>query len=270
MRIDTSHYETASLFAIAARLESIVTYGLELELLRRSDLVTTVSRSVASELKGYGLDPDSVVVLGNGVDEDVFSPPEHDVSSSRYVLYTGRLGFRKGLFDLIKCAKQICDEQPDVKFVLTGSGPLLGWLNETAMRMGLEGKTIFTGQVTKDRLIQLYQNATVCVVPSHYEGLPTVLLEAMSCGRPVVATAVGDNIEVINSGVNGILVPPGTQGIVAMVQAISRLLDDEHLRRNMGIAARRTIEEKHTLEQLSERVLDCYSSTLRCAGHSLN
>ena len=264
MKIGASHFETTpysvALYSIAKRLQSRIAYSIELELFRNSDKITTVSRSVALELREYGLDPKQIIVLGNGVDEKIFTPIKNRRFENRYVLYTGRLDFRKGLFDLIRCAKNVCDAYPDVKFVITGKGPLLGKLKEETRRIGLQSKIIFLGYVDKNKIIQLYQHATIHVVPSHYEGLPTVLLEAMSCGLPVVATAVSGNTEVISSGMNGLLVPPGVPNEMAM--AISRLLDDEQLNRNMGRAARRTIEECYTLEKISENILKCYRSIL--------
>jgi len=260
MRIDASHYETVNPYSIAERLQSWIAYSLELELFRNSDMITSVSRSVALELREYGLDPNEIIVLGNGVDEKIFTPAKNRRLENRYVLYTGRLDFRKGLFDLIRCAKHVCNAYPGVRFVVTGKGPLLGKLTEEVRRMGLQSKIVFMGHVNKNKLIQLYQDATVHVVPSLYEGLPTVLLEAMSCGLPVVATAVSGNTEVISSDVNGLLVPPRAPN--EMATAISRLLDDEQLRKNIGRAARRTIEEFYTLEKVSENILNCYRSVV--------
>ena len=116
----------------------------------------------------------------------------------------------------------------------------------------------FLGHVEKSKLIELYQNATIFVLPSHYEGLPTTLLEAMSCGLPVVATAVSGNLDVIESGKNGILVPIKSPD--RMAEAVSFLLDNEKLRTELGIAARKTIEQKFTWSAISDKILRCYYS----------
>jgi glycosyltransferase involved in cell wall biosynthesis len=127
--------------------------------------------------------------------------------------------------------------------------------------MGLQKHILFLGHVTREKLVQLYQNATVHVVPSHYEGLPTVLLEAMSSGIPVVATNVGGNSEVISSGVNGLLIPPKSPE--NMAKAISRLLDEQALRERIGRAARKTIEEHYTWDKIAENVTESYEHMLQ-------
>ena len=126
--------------------------------------------------------------------------------------------------------------------------------------MGLQANFSFLGYVTKQKLIQMYQNATIQVVPSHYEGVPTVLLEGMSRGLPVVATNIGSNADIISSGFNGFLVPPKCPE--AMASVILDLLDNYSLRKKVGKEARRTIEENYTWDRITDKVLNCYKSIL--------
>ena len=99
------------------------------------------------------------------------------------------------------------------------------------------------------------------MVPSHYEGLPTVLLEAMSCGLPVVATNVGGNSDVISSGKNGFLVPPKSPQVLSKV--ILKLLDDSKLRKEIGAAARKTIERSYTWDKIADKIQKCYEDMLQ-------
>ena len=236
-----------------------VSYPIQLKLLERTDMLTTVSRHVAQELQEYGVNPNEVTVIGNGVDEKMFTPVQNK-TEDRYILYTGRLGYRKGLFDLIECGKYICKEYPDVSFVIPGKGILQSKLQERVEELSLGDRFKFLGYVRKEELIRLYQSATVYVIPSHYEGLPTTLLEAMSCGLPVVATAVSGNLEVISSGENGILIPPKSPK--EMADAISMLLDDKEMRKKLGKNARETIKKRFTWDIISDNVLRCYDSII--------
>jgi glycosyltransferase involved in cell wall biosynthesis len=211
-----------------------------------AERVTTVSERVRGELaEHYGVE---ATVLGNGVDTSRFRPDGKD--RDPYVLFVGRLDYPKGVPDLLKAAKPIV-EAHDIEFVITGKGPQREQLERLARGRGIAENVRFTGYVSRERQIELYQNAELFVLPSHYEGLPTVLLEAMACGAPVVATKVGGCPEVIENGENGLLVEPGDpQGLTA---AIDTALDDTELRHRMSKNARETILERYTWEIITDR-----------------
>lgn len=257
MKTDTAKVELVNPLSVAVKLQGKISCLIESQLFNNSDKITSVASSVSQELSEYGLNPVDVEVIGNGVDEKLFCPIQNK-TNEKYILYTGRLSYRKGLFDFIECGVKICSQYPDINFKLTGKGPLFDKLKRIVQESGYENRFEFLGHVEKSKLIELYQNATIFVLPSHYEGLPTTLLEAMSCGLPVVATAVSGNLDVIESGNNGILVPIKSPD--KMVEAVSALLDDENLRSELGLAARTTIEEKFTWDVISNKILRCYNS----------
>jgi glycosyltransferase involved in cell wall biosynthesis len=261
MKIDVRYHEISDFYSLAERVQSMVVYPLiESKLFTVSKMITSVSWSVAEELREYGLNPDHINVVGNGVDEKAFSPSPNRKPAETYVLYTGVLRARKGLVDLIACARQVCKVSSDVRFFICGRGPLLHDLERKARKVGLQRRIVFLGYLERDRLIQVYQNAAVHIVPSHYEGLPTVLLEAMSCGLPVVATNIGGNNEVISSGLNGFLVPPRRPE--EMANSVLRLLADPALRERIGRAARETIEKRYTWDIIADNIVKCYESLL--------
>jgi len=262
LRGDKAQYERVGLSSLAWKLSSKVFSSMELQLFDKSDMLTAVSSHVFHELKAvYGLERKGIL-LGNGVDEQTFVPLENTRrKKGDYVLYVGRIDYRKGLFDLIRCAKYVCEEKPNISFVLVGNGPLIGLILRKASRMGIGRNIVFAGYVNRDLLVRLYQNASVSVLPSHYEGLPTVMLEAMSCGIPVVATRIGGHVDAISDGSNGFLVR--AESPEEMAKYILRLLDDKNLRERMGRAARETIEKTYTWNKVSERALDCYERLLQ-------
>jgi glycosyltransferase involved in cell wall biosynthesis len=262
MKADARYHEVIDLSSLAERLQSMFVYPrIELKLLRASMKITAVSQSVAKELKEYGLDIQEITVVGNGVDEKTFVPLRNRNCTEKYVLFTGFLKPRKGLFDLIECAEYVCRVYSDVNFVICGTGPFLRKLEQEIRSKGLHKRILLLGYVNRNKLIQTFQNATVQVLPSHYEGLPTVLLEAMSCGVPVVATDVGGNSDVISSGVNGFLVPPKCPEEMAKI--VMRLIDDASLRENIGRAARKTIEKYYTWDKIADNILKCYENMLQ-------
>jgi glycosyltransferase involved in cell wall biosynthesis len=212
-------------------------------------------------LNEYGVDSSKIAVMWNGVDEKIFCPLNNKEKLEKYVLYTGVLRARKGLFDLMKCVVLVKKIIPDIKFIICGTGPLLQKLKEQVQNLGLEEQVIFLGRVDRKKLIQMYQNATIHVIPSIYEGLPTVLLEAMACGLPVVATNIGGNRDIISSNVNGLLVPPGSPK--EMAQMISVLWVDESLRNRLGHSARETILKKYTWDIITTNFINIYECLLQ-------
>jgi glycosyltransferase involved in cell wall biosynthesis len=122
------------------------------------------------------------------------------------------------------------------------------------------GSTIdFLGHVEQAELVQRYRAATVFVHPAHYEGLPTVLLEAMACGKAVVSTAVSGSLDVVEDGINGLLVPP--RAPAALAEAISSLVADAELRAQLGAAARCTVRDTYSWSVVGQKYL-CYYQDL--------
>jgi glycosyltransferase involved in cell wall biosynthesis len=260
-KVDARHHEIIDFSSLAERLQSGVYYPhVEQKLFALSNLVTSVSYSVSKELQEYGLNPNDVKVVGNGVDEKTFTPITEKNNEKKYVLFTGVLRARKGLFDLIECAAVVCKKRRDVKFVICGDGPFLLQSIEMVRKKNLQDKILFLGRVNRLKLTETYQNATVQVVPSHYEGLPTVMLEGMACGLPVVATNVGGIGETIVHGENGFLVPPHAP--LEMSHYVLKLLENAQLREKIGRAARKTIMKSFSWDKIADNILECYESIL--------
>lgn len=249
--------ELIDLLSLGIKLHMSISYHIEKKLFEASDVVTTVSMAVARELQSYGVELGKVVCVGNGVDIRYFEP---DGRSDGYVLYVGRLSHRKGLMDLVRCAKQTIQAAPETKFVVVGKGPLLSRVKSLLNQLGLQNSVTIVGYVNKETLLRLYQGASVFVLPSYHEGLPTVLLEAMACGVPVVATKVSGTTEVVQNEVNGILVPP--RNPASLSEAILGITKDDSLARRLAQNARKTIEEKFSFEIVAERTLNVYNSAM--------
>jgi len=260
MKTDTQALELVGPIAYLAKVQAPVSIQLEHLLLARSNQVTAVARSVANELAAYGLDPARVSVLGNGTDTDFFTPPAQPPAPARPIIfYAGRLAHRKGLFDLIEAFRLVLNSHPQATLKLAGDGSLLSELRKCANREQLGDKVEFMGHLgTRAALRDAYQQAHVYVQPSHYEGLPTSLLEAMSCATPAVATNVSGHPDVIESGRNGLLVPAKAPDQLA--QAIAQLLDNPDNAGALGRAGRETVREHFSWPQIAKRYLAIYQA----------
>ncbi|HSH81105.1 MAG TPA: glycosyltransferase family 4 protein [Herpetosiphonaceae bacterium] len=262
MKADTGAIRANTIHGLLIKLQAPISYRIEKQVLGRVCKVTAVATSVAQELAAYGVDPSEVRVLGNGVDTEVFFPgPEAANRDAPYFLTAGRLGARKGLEDLVECAAQVLALHPDHRFLIAGGGPLEHKLRAAIAGRKLESQIVLLGHISdRARMVELYRGATAYVHAAHYEGLPTVLLEAMACGRPVVATAVSGALDVVEHERNGLLVPPRQPD--AMAQAVIRLVDEPDLAAELGLAARQTIMDRYSWQAVTRGYVREYEGLL--------
>jgi glycosyltransferase involved in cell wall biosynthesis len=245
-------------YLMAERLFSKFLSAIELKAMRNADVITTVSRFEAREIeRHYGFDARKVLIASGGVDTEFFVPGTKRARSP-YVLYAGRLDSRKGLIDLVKSAKDVHVERPDVRFVLAGGGFFGRYLRRMIRDMKLDSMFYFTGNVPIDTLLKYYQYAALCVLPSYSESLGLALLEAMACGTPVVASSGGAISEIVVDGKTGFLVPP--RDPKALAKSILRLVNDTALRERFGKSSRDRVERYYGWDIVSERFIDCYES----------
>jgi colanic acid/amylovoran biosynthesis glycosyltransferase len=214
---------------------------------RTARFVTCMSTDMAAELSLLGAPDDRVAVLPMGVD---VGPIERAVSAETRrddrVLFVGRLVEKKGAGVLLDAVERMTG-RPDV--VVVGDGPL----RSSLARRAPDG-VVLVGSRDKDGLAAEYARAAVAVYPSvpaengDRDGLPVALLEAMAAGCAVVCSSVPGIVDVVEDGVDGLLVPPGDAA--ALATAIQRLLDDPVLRGRLGASAR-TTSEAHSVEAVS-------------------
>jgi len=148
------------------------------------------------------------------------------------------------------------------KILIIGKGSLLDELKEMAKSKDVLDKIVFAGE--RRDIPALLSCFNIYVLPSIKEGLPNALLEAMSSGKPVVATRVGGVPEIIEHGVNGLLVPRGDPGRLA--EAIKQLIDDPRKAEKLGLAARRSVVNDHSIKATARTWQALYLSFLKDKG----
>jgi len=203
-----------------------------------------------------GVEENRLHVIPPGVIPSLFDGPFEDpfagVGKPR-VLFVGRLAPQKGVGTLVAAAGLL--EDPSAQILLVGDGPERKALEREAKRIGVADRLHFVGFVTHERLPAVLAHADLLVLPSIYEELGTVLLEAMQAALPIVASKTGGIPEVIEDGVNGMLVPPGDPE--ALARAIDRLLADRALACRLSEGAQERVKH-YDWEVLAERVLVVY------------
>jgi glycosyltransferase involved in cell wall biosynthesis len=196
-----------------------------------------------------------VSVVPNGVDTVRFAPIA-DVSSIRDKLginptdpvvgIVAALRPEKNHELFLEMARRVCHQLPTARFLVIGDGPRRAELEQLAPRLGLLPNVVFLG--SRDDVPELLAAMTVFVLTSHIEANPVSILEAMSAGRPVVATNVGSVCEAVADNITGFLVSAGD--VASLTQRVLQLLRDPARCRSMGAAARTAVVERWSIESM--------------------
>jgi glycosyltransferase involved in cell wall biosynthesis len=223
--------------------------------LRHGSGTLAVSRALGEAIVRLGIDPATVAVIPNGVDLEFVreagrTQDEGPVSrTGATVLYCGRLSEEKDPMGLVEAARLLFAKRADARLVLVGDGALRTKVEESAAAWNIADRITLVGEVRHEQVFQHMRRADVLCLPSLTEGYPNVLLEALACGIPVVATDVGGVREIITGPDLGIVVPPGRPEDLARAldDALSRPWDRQILRkavsgRSWRDVARETLE----------------------------
>lgn len=224
-----------------------------------------VSNSTAGRdyMVNRGIGPDDVSVIRNGRNLKAYENARIDESKraeldlpvdAPTVGTVGRLVERKGHHELIECWPSVLDSHPDAKLVIVGDGPEKGALEERAERNSVRDSVRFLG--TRDDVPELLDAMDVFTFPSHYEGLPGALLEAMAAELPIVATPVDGNAELLREDVDCKFVPP--KSLDDLGESIRLLLDDEDLADELAANASERAHRNFTLDAMVSDFEDLY------------
>ena len=181
----------------------------------RAARVVAVSQALAERAASFGVERGRIAVIPNGVDASLFHVRDPRLArralgwaaAGRIILYCGRLEREKGVFELIEAFGEVVRKQPDLSLVLLGEGSARA--EAEAMVGPFEDSVRFLGARPLAEVPTWMAASSLVTLPSHNEGSPNVVREALACGRPVVATSVGGIPELVRSPQLGVLVPPG-------------------------------------------------------------
>jgi glycosyltransferase involved in cell wall biosynthesis len=221
--------------------------------LDRADCIVVLSDRWATWMRGVTSNP-RVTCIANPVALPANMPAER---GGALVTFIGRCEKSKGIYDLLDAVNEVRSTIPSVRLECAGDGDL-STVQSRASALGMRANLYLPGWVSRRQREELVERTTVFVLPSHAEGLPMALLEAMAAGCPVIATRVGGIPDLIVDGVNGLLVDAHDPDALAL--AIHRLLIDRKLATRLGRAARETVARRYTIEHAIERLDQIYAA----------
>lgn len=228
--------------------------------LRRADFFLSDCEATRARAVAFGLNPDRSLIFPWGVDLAHFAPaanPSHN--PDEFVVFCNRSWEpRYGVDVLARAFVQALRQRPRLRLFLLGGGSQAGALR--AILAPVMDRVHFGGQVPQADLPRYYHQADLFVSPSHVDGSPVSLLEAMACGLPVLVSDIPANREWVEHGVNGWLFPDGD--VNALTSALIRAVDERDSLPALGRAARRTAEARADWNVNAQKLLEAYRLTV--------
>jgi teichuronic acid biosynthesis glycosyltransferase TuaC len=235
--------------------------GISRLVYRSAKTVICVSEKVRDQVLEGAAAPVNTTVIYNGVDHQAFAPAREDNVVPGIILSVGNLIPTKGHELLLRAFANIHQQFPKSSCEIIGDGPELARLRTLASELKISEKIHFLGRRSRSQVAAAMRRCTLFALPSKYEGLGCVYLEAMSTERPVIACRGQGIEEIIHHRSNGWLVGP--DDLPELTDALSSLLTDPQLQRQIGDTARQIILQSFTLEHQAEQLARLYQE---CAG----
>jgi glycosyltransferase involved in cell wall biosynthesis len=218
-----------------------ITIHLVRQTMLRADAIITVSEELRQRIVAQGIPAEKVTAILNGCDTAVFHPGDRGLArrqvgcdaESELIVYAGNLLAAKGLGELMEAFIELAKSRPRLRLAIIGQGPFGEALARRAAAAGMEDRVTMPGRCDAAGIAQWMRAADVFCLPSYSEGCPNVVVEALACGRPLVATRVGGIPELVNENC-GMLIPPADAGELraALNAALSRQWDSEEIARS--------------------------------------
>jgi len=218
--------------------------------LKLPDMLFLLSDKVRLIMQEF-VEPSKLLVLPSSVDTEWFSSQNRvfpEVSEEIKLLFIGGLDpFRKGIYDLLQAFSKVAASFPKATLVLTGGDSFIE-VKSKWESMKLSDRIDFLGWIDDADLPNLYSTCDVLILPSYNEGLPYVIIEALSSGLPIVASDVGGIAEVVTNAENGFIIQPGD--LQSLTLSLSKLLSDKSLRLKMSQNNRKKAIENYSVQKV--------------------
>lgn len=232
-------------------------------------IITTTSPNVEEILDKKLVPPEKLTAIPEGIYMGKYDAVKAEPgkirrqlkipSGSHFLLTVARLEPPKGHRYLLQAAKLLLNDGLDVYFVIVGKGYLREKLEDLARELGVENRVTFTG--FRYDMLEILKSCDLFVLPSLWEGQGVVLMEAMSLEKPLVASAVGGVVDVVEDGVTGVLVPPKNPESIA--EAVKKLLANPEKMKQMGKAGKKRIMEHFDDDEFNRKRYEIYRKLFR-------
>lgn len=231
-----------------------------------TDVIGVSSEAIRDVIQSFRAPPQKCTLLHNTLPEpngtiSIESTLQGNVEER--LLCVGRLDKSKGQDVLIQAVRLLEKKFPRIKLTFVGDGPYKEEFLKLCRALQLTQRCIFVGKKQHAEILPLMKSASIVICPSRVDNLPTVLIESLAVGTPVVATRVGGIVDIINHGVEGLLAKPGD--CVSLADSITLILEDESTARKFSLNARATFSSRFSQTHAIMKHADWYEERLKTA-----
>jgi glycosyltransferase involved in cell wall biosynthesis len=270
--VKTKLRQRFSLRVVAGVIKNIYGYFRDRRLLPYADALIACSEEVRKAiLEELPILEKNVFTILHGIDTVRFSPQIDSCDLQRgldikrdekVLLFAGRLKEEKGIGLLVKVFKEVLTEYKEVRLIIVGSGEFEARARKMVDQLEMKEKVVFAGSVNHMDIPIYHSLSDIFVLPTlRQEGLPYVILEAMACGKPIVASKIGGIPSVIEDGKEGFLIKPGD--IKALKERIIYLLKNPQDRESMGERGRGKVVKEFSKERMVEETIKVFERIKR-------
>ena len=250
-------------------IRTFYTYFLvEFPLFHKSTEIIAVSHHLANSLKNfYFVNQERINLVFHGTDTEIFKPDKESRNSIRdrygistdikVLLVASTVSKQKGFNLALKAFKRILSTHPNTKLLVVGEGDYLEDLKKLAHQFDVQNNVIFAGHISNEEIFRFYNASDIFLFPTlRVEAFGRVLIEAMSCKKPIIASRIGGIPSIIDDGENGLLITPGN--IEELIDKILFLLQNETFANKLATNAREKAVKKFSLEKMVEETIKVF------------
>lgn len=245
-----------------------LTMHMTREVINKSDALISVSAALKEAANAIAPSKKQIKIIYNGCDQNSFArqPEQRSLMRSKLSIglkekvlaFVGNISEDKGVFELLRAFQSVLSKNNCIRLLLAGSGDKkdISEFNLLISSLHLKPKVNWLGKLAHAEIASLMSSADIFVFPSHHEGLPNAVLEAMSCGLPIIATRIGGIPEAVEHNQSGLLVP--AKDVSALANAIEFMVKNADSAKEMGERGREIIKNKFNWQANAENMLQVY------------
>lgn len=219
------------------------------------DSVIVLSETWKNQFKKI-FNHNNIIVINNGIDSEQYKDGKCDlIEQKNYFLFLGRLGKRKGSYDIVNAVEEIVAVYPNILVYMAGDGEI-DEIKRLVLKKNLEKNIKIVGWINFNKKIELLKKTATILLPSYNEGLPMTILEGMAAGKVIISTNVGGIPELVEQEKNGVIIEPGD--IEALCKAICKVIDNKEFVLKCSINNLKKIENEFSRKIMHKKINDLF------------